>query len=129
MWVGWWWWWGARKQSKRRAIPQELPIQALPMYHMRFLLASEGCRAFDSFGGIRHQFNSLSAAIDLAVKEGIGLGIAYVRTLCIRLEETAIQRDVASDEFPAACRRNNSTSRNRLFGGVLFPFGAISRRA
>ena len=70
------------------------------MYRLRFLLASEGCKAFCALGGICDQFNPLSAALNLTVTEGVSLGIAYFRIPNIRLGEMARRRAVGVDEFP-----------------------------
>ena len=87
------------KKAKRRVLPQELPIQAWLMCHMRFLPAAESCRAFAAFGGLCAQFNLLSVALNISVTEGFGFGLAYFRILSTRLEETARQRAVSAEEF------------------------------
>ena len=87
------------KQAKRKLLPQELSIEAWLIYHLRFLFAAEGCKAFGAFGGLCAQFNLLGVVLNLSVTEGVSIGLAYFRILSIRLGEMARQRAVGADEF------------------------------
>ena len=68
--------WGGRKQAMRRISPNDLPINGWITYRMFLLFAADGCKDIDSCGGLCGQLNVLSAALNLAVAEGVDMAIA-----------------------------------------------------
>lgn len=71
--------WGGGEQQSGEApcCAKELPVQAWLLYRLRLLWASYACKAFDDFGGICAQCNLLSAVLNLAATDGVGLGLAF----------------------------------------------------
>ena len=87
------------RQARRRATPQELPIQSFLLYQLRFIVAGECCMAFRPFGGMCAQLNLLAIVLNLCVTESVSLGLGYFRILSSRLEENARMRVIAPNDF------------------------------
>ena len=85
-------WKALSKQAKRDFLPREVRIQSSRLYHMRFLVASFLCRAFDPSGCLRPQLPHLGAVLSLAIAEHIGIASPYHRVVNQKLQERARRR-------------------------------------
>ena len=89
------------RQALRETLPQELPAPSWMLYHLRFLLADECCKAFQHFGGLSDQLNLVGIVLNLCVTESANLGLSYFRILSSKLEENARMRVISTDAFAA----------------------------
>ena len=92
-------WLGFSKQAKRTASPQEMSIQCFALYHLRFIVAAELCKAWDKFGGLSCQLSHLSTILNLAIVENVGTALAYHKPVGCKLQEKARQRSAKPSDF------------------------------
>ena len=93
------------KQARRSLIPQELSIRAFTLYHLRFAIASDLCKAWSTFGGLGPQLSHLSTILHLAITESVGVALAYHRLVSTKLTEKARKRPTQASDFTAASHR------------------------
>ena len=77
------------KQAERPLLPPELIIQAFTLYQLRFISASDLCRAWPKFGGLGPQLARLSAVLHIGVAENVGDAMENRRIARTRLQGKA----------------------------------------
>ena len=84
--------WAARMKNFKS--PQPLSIQAWLLYMLRFLIAADVCKAWESFGGMIAQVNNLGAILNIAITENVATAIMCDTHLRTHLADLARARAV-----------------------------------
>ena len=74
------------KQDKRSFLPQELSIQALTLYQLRFVFSADFCSDWSKFGGLGPQIAHLSTVLHIGIAESVGTALAYHRIVGTNLK-------------------------------------------
>ena len=77
----------------RTLSPQELRIQAFALYRLRFVFASDICKAWLKFGGLAPQLAHLATVLHVGITESVGTALSYRRIVGANLQEKARKRN------------------------------------
>ena len=81
--------WNSNRQASRAENPQSLPLNAWLLYQMRFILSTDLCGDWATFGGLSAQLDHLSISLRLSTTEDIGAALTYGQLSKAHLEELA----------------------------------------
>ena len=104
--------WAARMKNFKSG--QQLSFQAWLLYLLRFLIAADVCKAWDTFGGLIAQLNRLGIVLNLAVTENVPTALLYDSQLRAHIADLARQRSVNVDYATLLAEENIAVKRQVL---------------
>ena len=93
---------------------QQLSFQSWMLYMLRFFVAAEACKAWDSFGGLIAQLNNLGVVLNIAITENVATALLYDTQLRAHLADLARQRAVNVDYFMLLSEENVAIKRQTV---------------
>ena len=107
-------WVSFSKQARRTHLPQDLSIQAVSLYRMRFVSPSDLRKDWRTFGCLGPQLTHFSTALHISVTEAVGATLSYRRLVNLKLQEKARNRPAQSSYFVAIWRRGTPQRTRKL---------------